>query len=205
MNTKYDFRLLELSEASAAAQVIAQAFVEDPLTTFMLPLRATRAKTLYKFFHPYSEINIKNKRGFGSGIPLQGVAFWKSPEQNNVSVSINALASFLPLLFTMYPIGYVRARSILQTIDELHNHHATAPHFYLDNIGVLPSARNKGISSKLIRPILEVADSQKSFVYTDTVTRSNVALYQHFGFQCMEERPVGSTGITVWSLLRSPR
>jgi GNAT superfamily N-acetyltransferase len=102
----------------------------------------------------------------------------------------------------MYPIGYFRARAILKQIDALHDKYANEPHFYLDNIGVLQSARGKGLSSKLIHPFLEMADAQKVIAYTDTVTRSNVALYEHFGFQCMEETAVAGTGITVWSLRR---
>ncbi len=86
--------------------------------------------------------------------------------------------------------------------EALHAKYADEPHFYLDNIGVMPSARGKGLSSKLIRPILEMADSQKTIAYTDTVTRSNVALYEHFGFQCVEERAIPGTGLTVWALRR---
>lgn len=47
-----------------------------------------------------------------------------------------------------------------------------------------------------------MADSQKTIAYTDTVTRSNVALYEHFGFQCVEESTLPGTGITVWALRR---
>jgi hypothetical protein len=57
----------------------------------------------------------------------------------------------------------------------------------------------------LIRPFLEMADSQKTLAYTDTVTRSNVALYEHFGFQCVEESAVSGTGLTVWALRRPIR
>ena len=45
--------------------------------------------------------------------------------------------------------------------------------------------------------------TQKVSVYTDTVTRSNVALYEHFGFQCVEESAIAGTGITVWAMRRS--
>lgn len=84
----------------------------------------------------------------------------------------------------------------------LHKKYANEPHFYLDNIGVLQSARGKGLSSKLIRPFLEMADARKMIAYTDTVTRSNVALYEHFGFKCREEVTIPGTGITVWALCR---
>jgi ribosomal protein S18 acetylase RimI-like enzyme len=195
-------RLLTFSDIEQAAQVISQAFINDPLISFVLPFRRTRVKTLYKFFRAYGEVNIKNNRGYGFGEPLQGVAYWKSPNQDNLSISVKSLTQFLPLLFTFYPIGYFRAKAIFQKIDELHKSYADEPHYYLDNIGVIPNAQGKGVSSKLIRPILEMADSQKVITYTDTVTQSNVALYEHFGFQCMEESSIANTGITVWALRR---
>lgn len=197
-----DYRLLTLADMEQASHVISHAFVEDPLISFMLPIKATRIRTLKKFFRVYGEINIRNKRGYGIGVPLQGVAFWKFPEQESLSISIKSLTKFLPLLFTMYPLGYFRARAILQQIDALHNKYASEPHFYLDNLAVLASARGKGLSSSLIRPFLEMADTQKVIAYTDTVTASNVAIYEHFGFKCVEQRNIQGTGITVYALRR---
>lgn len=200
-----EYRLLNLSDVEQAADVLSQAFVDDPLSAFLLPFKRSRIKTLHKFFRAYGEVNIKNQRGYGAGEPLQGVAYWISPNQADLSISIKSLSIFVPLLFTFYPIGYIRARAILKQIDALHQKYASEPHFYLDNIGVLPSARGMGMSSKLIRPILEKADAEKVSVYTDTVTRSNVAFYEHFGFQCLEESTIASTGITIWALRRSIR
>jgi ribosomal protein S18 acetylase RimI-like enzyme len=193
-------RLLTLSDVEEAAHVMAQAYMDDPLCSFMLPIRRTRMKTLVKFFRAFGEVSIQNQRGYGVGDPLEGVAYWKFPEQTGMSIRVKSLKSFIPLLFTFYPIGYFRAKAILNQIDALHKKHADAPHFYLDNIGVLPAARGHGISSRLIRPFLEMAATRKVIVYTDTVTRANVALYEHFGFQCVEENVIAGTGITVWAL-----
>jgi len=197
-----DYRLLTLSDVERAARVISQAYVDDPLCAFMLPFRGTRTNTLFKFFRVLGEVSIKNKRGYGVGDPLVGVAYWKFPDQESMSISVKSLKSFVPLLFTFYPIGYFRAKAVLRQIDTLHQKHADEPHFYLDNLGVLPSARGKGVSSKLIRPFLAMADAQKVIAYTDTVTRSNVALYKHFGFQCVEESAIAGAGLTVWALRR---
>jgi len=198
-----DNRQLTLSDVEQTAQVIAQSFAEDPLTSFMLPIKATRVKTLLKFFRVYAEINIKAGRGFGVGEPLQGVAFWKFPSQESMSISVKSLGKLLPLLFTMYPIGYFRARKIIDQIDALHAKHALEPHFYLDNLGVLAAARGQGLSSKLIRPFMQKADEQKVVAYTDTVTKTNVPLYEHFGFQCVEESFIKETGITVYAMKRT--
>jgi ribosomal protein S18 acetylase RimI-like enzyme len=202
MSDQPEHRLLTLSDVEEAAQVISQAFVDDPLISFILPFRVTRIKTLLKFFRVYGEISIKNKRGYGIGEPLQGVAYWEFPGQESMSVSLKSLGKFLPLLFTMYPIGYFRASAALNQLELMHKKYADEPHFYLDNLGVLASARGKGLSSKLIRPFLEMADSQKVIAYTDTVTPANVPLYEHFGFECVEQSHIPSMGITVFALRR---
>ena len=200
-----EHRLLNLSDTEMAAYVISQAFEDDPLISYVLPFKATRVKTLIKFFRLYGELGIKNQRGYGVGEPLQAVAYWKSPDQKNMSISVKSIGKLLPLLFTMYPIGYLRAKPILEKIDSMHAQYANEPHYYLDNIGVLPSARGRGLSSKLIRPFLDMADSQKVIAYTDTVTASNVPLYEHFGFECVEKSLIPRAGVTVWALRRLSR
>ena len=202
MNDIAEYRPLTLADVEEAAQVIAQAFQHDPLITFMLPFKSTRIGTVVKFFRPYGEINIKNGRGYGVGQPLQGVAYWEFPAQASMSVSIRSLGKFLPLLFTAYPIGVFRARAVLEKTDALHAKYANEPHYYLDNLGVLPSAQGKGYSSKLLRPILEQADAQGIMAYTDTVSPANVPFYEHFGFQCVEESAIPGPGITVFALRR---
>ena len=195
-------RVLALTDVQQAAQVIAQAFVDDPLCTYMLPLRRTRVRTLKKFFRFYGTVNIQIQRGFGVGEPLKGVAYWLEPTKPDLSINIKSLGLFIPLLFTFYPIGYFRAKAIIKQTDLLHQKYSSEPHYYLDNIGVLPSEQSKGISSLLIHPFLEKADTEKVCVYTDTVTRGNVSLYEHFGFQCVEECSVERTGVTMWALRR---
>lgn len=166
----------------------------------MLPLRITRTRTLYQFFRAYGEITIKNGQGFGAGEPLQGVAFWEFPDQPSTSISLKSLGKFLPLLLTMYPIGLLRSRGILKQIEVMHKKYAAEPHFYLDNIGVLNTARGQGLASKLIRPFLAMADEQKVMAYTDTVTPANVPLYEHFGFRVADKATI--SGVTVWALRR---
>ncbi len=202
MESDLTCRLLTLSDVQPAARVLAQAFQDDPLCAFMLPFKQTRVKTLTKFFRVMGELSIKNNRAYGVGAPLQAVAYWKFPDHTGLSISMRSLPKFFPLLFTLYPIGLLRAKAVLNQIELMHKKYADEPHFYLDNLGVLPSAQGQGLSSKLLRPFLAMADEQKVIAYTDTVTHANVALYEHFGFQCMEEATIPATGLTVWALRR---
>ncbi|NOH04868.1 MAG: GNAT family N-acetyltransferase [Chloroflexi bacterium] len=196
-------RLLTLADVEQAAQVIAQAFAETPFMMHMYPLKRTRLTTLVKFFRIYAEKAISHNRGFGLGEPLQGAAFWKFPEQPPLSPGRRSWRKFLPLLLTAYPIGYLRTRSIMKRIRALHvKHAASEPHFYLDYVGVIPSARGQGLSSALIRPFLRLADERKVFTYLETMNKVNLTLYEHFGFHCVEQSPVHGTDITVYAFKR---
>ena len=128
---------------------------------------------------------------------------YAAPQQG--AVEDLSLGKFLPLLLTFYTLGFLRARPALRQIERMHKQYASEPHYYLDNLAVLPGAQGKGFASELLRPILATAEEQKVMVYTDTVTRSNVGLYEHFGFQCVEECRVAGTGLTVWALRRPIR
>lgn len=198
-------RLLTLADVEEAAQVITLAFEDNPFIVFMYPFQRTRVKTLVKFFRIYVEQAIRHGHGYGVGSPLQGVAFWKFPEQETLSLPLKSWWKFVPLVFTVYPIGYMNARSIMRCVRALHANHAAQPHFYLDYIGVLPSARGKGFSSVLIRPFLRMADEQHVFTYLETMNKVHLTFYEHFGFHCVEQSPVHGTGITVYAFKRPYR
>src|SRR6185503_16686283 len=95
-------RLLTPDDVGPAAQVLAQAFIDDPLCAFMLPFRRTRLKTLSTVFRALGEVSITHQRAYGIGHPLQGVAYWKFPQQDDISISIKSINKFIPLLFTFY-------------------------------------------------------------------------------------------------------
>lgn len=200
-----EYRQLTLSDIEPMAQALANSFSEDLLVSFILPNPKTRVKTIAKFFRAVGRLNIRAGSAFGIGEPLQGVAVWNFPDKPEASATPKDLLAFLPVLFSSYTIGVRRARAILGQLDANHKKYAPEPHFYLDNLGVLASARGQGLSSKLIRPFLEMADSQNVIAYTDTVTKPNVSLYQHFGFELVEENLIADTGITTYALRRNPR
>jgi len=194
-------RSLNPGDVEQAALVISLAFLDDPFCTFMLPFRRSRLHTLIKFFRPYGELNIKNHRGVGVGELLKAVAYWLEPGKSDISICLKAIGILL-LIFTFYPLEYIRSRQVLKNTDELHQKYASEPHYYLDNIGVLPAEQGKGLSSRLIRPFLERDDDETVLVYTDTVTSKNVPIYGHFGFECIKSRAIQKTGLTVSALRR---
>ena len=160
MEMKMDYRPLTTNDVEAAAIIFSEAYFSDPLISFVLPNSRTRKRTVKKIFRVIGELSIKNHRVFGVGGPLQGVAYWQQPDQENLSISVKSIGKFIPLLFTSYLFSLYRVRKVIAEIDALHQKYAHQPHYDLDNLAVLPSWQGKGIASRLIRPFLEMADSQ---------------------------------------------
>jgi ribosomal protein S18 acetylase RimI-like enzyme len=200
----YDYRLLTLADTKVAAQVLAQAFADDPLSIFMLPDERTRLETLYKFFCALGYVNVKDQCAYCAGDPLGAVAFWKPPEQGRTVIGIRSLVKFVPLLFTEYLPGYFRMKIIKRQMVAMNKLYVHEPHFYLDYIGVMPSRQGRGLASRLMYPFLEMADKQKAPVYIDTNNSANIPVYEHYGFKCVGEQLVPGTGVTIWALCRRP-
>jgi len=67
-------------------------------------------------------------------------------------------------------------------------------YMYIQTIGVMQSHQGQGLGGKLLKTILNVADSLNIPAYLETESKENEALYQHFGFTTLEVVQVGPSG-----------
>ena len=76
--------------------------------------------------------------------------------------------------------------------------------WYLFNLSIKKDAQGKGIASKLMRPMLQFCDDERMVAYLETNKESNVTLYQHYGFQLAEEKPVPKSDVMHYAMTRNP-
>jgi ribosomal protein S18 acetylase RimI-like enzyme len=57
------------------------------------------------------------------------------------------------------------------------------PYWYLEVVGVEPAAQGMGIGTRLLEPVLTVADEAGQLCYLETITERNVAWYRRLGFE----------------------
>ena len=74
--------------------------------------------------------------------------------------------------------------------------------WYLYNLSIRKSAQGKGIASKLMRPMLEFCDNEKMIVYLETNEKSNVSLYNHYGFELKKEEFIPKTNVIHYAMVR---
>ena len=72
---------------------------------------------------------------------------------------------------------------------------------FLYNLAVRKSMQKKGISSKLVRPMLEYAKTINRPCYLETYDPENVALYEHMGFKSLPSTKMTGTSVTHYPLI----
>lgn len=77
--------------------------------------------------------------------------------------------------------------------------------WYLYNLSVVKKAQGKGIASKLLHPMINFCDNKKAVAYLETNKESNVGLYQHYGFDLMNEDFIPGTTVMHYAMVRQPK
>lgn len=197
-------RQLSRADLDRAVEVETQAFQEDPLWRYLIADPARRLVAARHFQRPFFRAALDRGRLYGVGTPLVGVAIWSLPGEAEVSFAALLRAGFLRSLFSPLAPAFFKAGPIFSQFSRMQRQYAPSPHYYLNTIGVVPEMQGRGVASRLIRPFLDRADSEHVGAYTETMTPSNVPLYEHFGFRCQEAYAVPKTDLTIWSFFRPP-
>ena len=77
--------------------------------------------------------------------------------------------------------------------------------WYLYSLTVHPDWQHKGLASKVMQPMLEFFDATGQSCYLETNKDSNIAMYEHFGFQLMEKGVIPQTNIAHYAMRREPK
>ena len=81
----------------------------------------------------------------------------------------------------------------------------TAPHFYLDAVGVVPDGRCRGTASTLLAPVLAMCDAGGVGGYLENSDSANSSFYRRQGFEEIGAIPMPEGAPVVVSMWRQPR
>ncbi len=186
-----------------AAQALAAAFHDDPMTQYLLPdeRRRRRALPLY----------------FGSVLRLsRGAGVIETASRNGrVEAAIVAMPPGtypLPMLpqlrefRTLLACGWTAAVRNFRDLGPVEGAHPHEPFWYIMYLGVDPASQRGGLGGALLSRTLARADAGSVPSYLVTMKRDNIAYYQRFGFAPREELRMGKRGPETWTMLRpAPR
>ncbi|MGR3765817.1 GNAT family N-acetyltransferase [Rossellomorea sp. NS-SX7] len=198
-----EIRLLSHHDLTNAVYVMSKAFLYDPLWVYLYKDEKMRKKYLERFFRVFLSVFINKKNVYGIGHPVQAVAVWVIPHNADTKTKspLRDLLPMMKLFFSPFAFNLFKVSSVFSSFAALEKAYAPNTHYKLESIGVDPDFQGKGLSAKLIAPIISEAQMKNIPVYTETITPLNVGFYEHFGFKTMEERSFPDMKLTVWSFL----
>jgi ribosomal protein S18 acetylase RimI-like enzyme len=84
--------------------------------------------------------------------------------------------------------------------------HPSETHWYLEVLSVRPEYQQRGLGSRLVRPIIERADGDGLPCYLETADPANVAFYRRFGFDVVDAalEVIPGGGPTLTTMRRPP-
>lgn len=175
-------RRARADEVAALAGVLADAFLDDPIYSWLIPMVDTRRTRLQRFFTLQLRI-------FGMG---RGTA-WTTPDLAGAAICTPPGQWRLPAPAAMRNFrGYggvfgrnaARAFGYLMRVE---SQHVRGPHHYIAAVGVAPASQGKGLGTGLLRPTLDVCDKEQLPAYIEASSERNANLYERLGFVTTSE------------------
>jgi len=193
------------ADLAAVARTFAEAFYDYPLHKYLLPDDATRKRAHPRIGMVYATFGYKFGNMVATSEACEGVMLYASGKDVDPTGLQFVQSGALRLLFTRWG-GMWAARSfkVGKAIDTMRRKHAPDPHVYITLLAVLPEHHGKGHARKLLAPLFKNADAGRIPCYLETFKAKNVTIYEHLGFELLEECPVHGTPLTLYAMLRKP-
>jgi ribosomal protein S18 acetylase RimI-like enzyme len=203
-----DVRVIGLASdrLAEAADVLARSFHDNPNFVALFPDEKIRTRVLAHVFGA----GLRDALGFEHvyaamrGEEIVGVAAWLPPGAFPLSPwrQLRAVPDMARILAAA-PRSIPRLVRFVAGVNKLH---PEQPYWYLEVVGVDPDARGLGIGTRLLEPVLSLADEAGQPCYLETMTERDVAWYRGLGFE------VRSAGVSFipggppnWTMFRPPR
>jgi GNAT superfamily N-acetyltransferase len=191
-------RKAQPGDIAVAAEVMADAFFDDPVFRWCIPDDERRVEILPAFFSlvgatllPYDELHIT-----GDGA---GAAFWVPPGQPAVPPA--ASPGFEQRLAELLGDDAERTFTVVELLETNHPHDH---HDYLWFLGVRAGRQGQGVGSALLGSMLERSDGAGHAAYLEATSDANRRLYERHGFEVVKELSVADCP-SLWAMWRPAR
>ena len=184
--------------------MLSRAFKDDLKDVFPDPgERRVKAPYVNEF---YLLRNYSNSRAFITSPQLEGIAVWMHSDKSKKRPFWRILTS--GAIWPAIIVGIKALRKMQafdQYVERKHKELAPNKHWYLAVLAVDPQHQGKGYASKLLNEKLSCIDEEGLNCYVETEGEKNVSMYQHFGFEVVDEFIVPGTNDKLVAMLRKPK
>lgn len=183
----------DLEEVS---EVLAEAFQQDPVSSWVFPDPVRRRKIQPAFFHAFTTLALE----IGGEVYLTGdrraTTVWFPPYSGDAEDDDDLLARFGAL-----DADELERFAVLADVMAA-NHPAGGPHWHLQFIGVLPDQQQSGVGAALLTHRLARMDIP---AYLEASSERSPHLYERHGFRHVGEPYAPPGGPNLYPMWREPQ
>jgi hypothetical protein len=179
---------------------LCAAFAEDPGLSWLWPERDERMQRLPSFFKAIIGGTMAHGVALHSTGNSDAVSLWRRPGHINPGL-LETLCS-LPSMAKAFRTGRERA-TLMSTTLKAHQPR-DYQWWYLQFIGVGPSAQGTGLGGAAVRAGLQLARADGMPTWVEVMNPDNLGYYRHAGFNIIDEFDIPDSGPHVWAMLAPP-
>jgi len=197
-----------MDEMNIWTELLVEGFKEDP----GLKAQIAQIEQPWKYFGlqlqaemmAYKKCGLLHTYGLGEGLlmgyssdDLRDKTFIKSIQESNQMV-----LNQIPEAILMQMGQNVAPVAAITEANWYEKYISNQAFFVIQVVVVKENLRGTGIFRKLITPIIEKCEAENKVIALQTHNPDNLAKYQHFGFEIMEEKFSKDLNLTCYNLLR---
>jgi ribosomal protein S18 acetylase RimI-like enzyme len=190
-------RRADAGDATPITEAMSEAFMHDPLSSWIFPDPAQRAHLHPRFFRYFVELTLVNGLAYISGGHI-GVTLWFDINGDDTAgIAADEMHAYMNRELDS------ACTDRFFTLDELmrQNHPHDRQHAYLAFAAVSANHQGQGIGGRLIRHRLAELDAAGTPAYLEASCARNARLYERLGFTLIAPAiglPDGPTIYPMW-------
>jgi ribosomal protein S18 acetylase RimI-like enzyme len=196
-------RKLDANDVGAAGDLLARAFFDYPMLTWLMPDDAHRRIALPIFMRVSVRWGLLMNDVFGIGDPLRGMAIWAPPGMSDLDLDPDDSAvRYHEAAAAMGPEAEARFDRFGAEQRAVRQREMGRRTWYLAWLGVDQDQQRGGAGAALLTDMLFHLDSIGDDVYLETEKAANVGYYMRHGFSVATEGVISGGGPRFWSMRR---
>lgn len=189
-----DLYRVEKTDVDKLEELLTECFSKDPLYLQLIPQKEKRQKLLPELFRCDLDELFENCEIYADCEDLNGIIVVSDETEPYNPIKYYAIELYYALKTGLHLIGedpslktlwnFVKGKEYLTS--EWTEDLRTDKRMHIVYFAVRPSARGRGIASKLMNAVLDYADRNKLVMSLETHNERNLSMYEHYGFHLFE-------------------
>jgi GNAT superfamily N-acetyltransferase len=191
-------RLGTLRELDRLSQLLAQAFAQDPVFSWLLPDESKRPSQLLRFFKVEIERRTLPNGRIWTGDRADGALLELPSDRWELSPRDQTFRT--PVFLRIFGRRLPQVTALTAAMEKVH---PTEAHYYIPYVGVAPGAQGQGLGTALVGRTVARCDKEGFPAYLEATSERSAALFSRLGFEHLRQFTVGNSP-PIWPMRRSP-